>query len=111
MTLGAYKFSNTALETQPNILKLNGNDISPEEFLKLKYGGGIAFGIDNLLKSGVYRIHGWKFDFRPYLHRYVYCQYGTWTEAWAPNKTALRKVIIGKIDEIIEAINKNQKEE
>lgn len=45
------------------------------------------------------------------LHRYVYCQYGTWAEAWAPNKTTLRKVTIGKIDEIIEAINKNQKEE
>ena len=57
---------------------------------------------DNLLKYGHYKLMGYVYDFKPYLKLYVYKQYGTWYEAYAPNKTLLRSVLGGKIDKIIE---------
>ena len=57
---------------------------------------------DNLLKYGHYKLMGYVYDFKPYLNLYVYKQYGTWYEAYAPNKTILRSVLGGKIDKIIE---------
>ena len=50
------------------------------------------FGLENLLTTGQYKCMGWQYDFRPYLKKYVYCQYGHWHSAYAPNKTALRKI-------------------
>jgi hypothetical protein len=57
---------------------------------------------DNLIRSGVYKLMGYVYDFKPYLKKYLYKQYGDWQEAYAPNKTTLRKVVYGKIDKIIE---------
>lgn len=57
---------------------------------------------DNLLKYGHYKLMGYVYDFKPYLKLYVYKQYGTWHEAYAPNKTLLRSVLGGRIDKIIE---------
>ena len=57
---------------------------------------------DNLLKYGHYKLMGYVYDFKPYLKLYVYKQYGTWYEAYAPNKTLLRSVLGGRIDKIIE---------
>ena len=57
---------------------------------------------DNLINHGVYRLMGYAYDFRPYLKKLLYKQYGSWYEAYAPNKTILRKVIYGRIDKIIE---------
>ena len=57
---------------------------------------------DNLIKYGYYKLMGYRYDFTPYLKKYLYKQYGQWTEAYAPNKTLLRRVIYGKIDRIIE---------
>ena len=56
----------------------------------------------NLINYGYYKLMGYKYDFRPYLKKYLYKQYGTWAEAYAPNKTSLRRVIYGKIDKILE---------
>jgi hypothetical protein len=36
------------------------------------------------------------------LKKYIYKQYGQWSEAYAPNKTLLRQVTYGRIDKIIE---------
>ena len=96
--INAYKFSETACEVKPNIL----GDKTPKEFIALHYDGGYHFGIDNLRRYGCYRIHGWSFDFIPYLKLYVYKQYGSWQESFAPNKTLLRKQVSGAITIIIE---------
>ena len=45
--------------------------------------------------KGCVSVLGWCFDFRPYLRLYVYKQYGHWVEAYAPNKTILRKSVTG----------------
>lgn len=94
----AYKFSSTATSEKPDIL----NGETPEEFLKGKYDGGLVFGLDNLHKSGRYRIHGWIFDFTSFMKNYVVKQYDSWQEYWAPNKTLLRKSLYGRIDKIVE---------
>lgn len=56
----------------------------------------------NLISYGCYKLMGYEYDFKPYLKKYLYKQYGIWTEAYAPNKTLLRKVIYGSIDKIVE---------
>jgi hypothetical protein len=71
------------------------------EFLKKAYVRGYTNN-DNLIRYGVYKVMGYRFDFKPYLKKYLYKQYDTWHEVYAPNKTALRTVIYGKIDKIVE---------
>jgi hypothetical protein len=70
-------------------------------FLKRAY---VRFFINNnnLIHHGCYKLMGYSYDFKPYLKKYLYQQYGNWQEAYAPNKTRLRQVIYGKIDKIIE---------
>lgn len=75
---------------------------NPIEFLNKHYHGGYSGAIHNLLNYGVYKLMGYRYDFKPYLKRFVYKQYGNWTEAYAPNKTKLRKAVYGRIDEIVE---------
>ncbi len=73
----------------------------PKEFLKRAY---VRFytNNENLLHYGVYKVAGYKYDFSVYLKRYIYKQYGSWNEAYAPNKTTLRKVLGGRIEKIVE---------
>ena len=68
------------------------------EFIKKSY----QVYNDNLINTGYYKHMGYRFDFTPYLKKYLYKQYGQWSEAFAPNKTTLRKVIYGTIEKIIE---------
>ena len=56
----------------------------------------------NLINYGYYKVMGYIYDFRPYLKKYLYKQYDVWHEAFAPNKTSLRRVIYGRIEKIIE---------
>tara|TARA_R110000803_G_scaffold210835_1_gene284199 strand:+ start:64715 stop:65278 length:564 start_codon:yes stop_codon:yes gene_type:complete len=74
---------------------------NPIEFLKKAYETNYT-GNDNLIRYGQYKLMGYKYDFTHMLNQYVYKQYGDWREAWAPNKTTLRKVVYGKIDKIVE---------
>ena len=73
----------------------------PKEFLKRAY---VRFytNNDNLIRFGHYKLMGYKYDFKPYLKKYLYKQYGEWSEAYAPNKTLLRQVIGGRIEQIID---------
>jgi hypothetical protein len=71
------------------------------EFLKNTYKPYYTNN-DNLLRYGVYRLMGYEYCFKEFLKKYLYKQYGNWYEAYAPNKTILRKVTYGKIDDIIE---------
>ena len=48
---------------------------------------------------------GWRFDFSDVLKTFLVRQYGRWTEYRAMDKTALRKILFGRIDKIVE-INK-----
>jgi hypothetical protein len=79
---------------------------NPIEFLNKYYHSGYSGAIYELLKSGTYKSMGYRYDFKPLLKRFVYKQYGNWTEAYAPNKTKLRNAVYGKIDEIVELTKK-----
>jgi hypothetical protein len=76
---------------------------NPKEFLKTAY---VRFytNNDNLIHYGYYKLMGYKYDFTPYLKKYLYKQYNNWYECYAPNKTLLRQVIGGRIDKIIESV-------
>jgi hypothetical protein len=95
-TLTIYKFSDTATE-KPTLEISN-----PLEFLKSKYQRGCIFGLDNLQRSGTYKLMGWAYDFKPLLKKYIVKQYGAWHEYFAPNKTLLRRSIYGTIEKIVE---------
>jgi hypothetical protein len=51
--------------------------------------------------NGCLKIGGWCYDFRDQLKKYLYKQRGEWREVYAPNKTAIRRSIYGRIDQII----------
>jgi hypothetical protein len=70
------------------------------EYFKI---GGMSMTGDQILRTGFAKLMGYRFDFRPFVKKFIYKQYGQWHEAFAPNKTALRKVIYGRIDQILEA--------
>jgi hypothetical protein len=74
---------------------------NPKQYLHEAYLNGYSSQAE-LLRSGILRQMGYRFDFKPHMKNYLYKQYGTWTEVYAPNKTALRKAIYGTIDRIIE---------
>jgi hypothetical protein len=74
---------------------------NPKEFLQKAYVRFFTNNI-NLLRFGNYKVAGYSYNFKPLLKKYVYKQYGQWSEAYAPNKTLLRKATYGHIDKIIE---------
>lgn len=49
-------------------------------------------------------VMGWRFNFSDILKTFVVKQYGRWTEYKAIDKTALRKMLYGRIDKIIEVL-------
>lgn len=79
---------------------------NPVEFLNKHYHSGYSGAKHGLLSNGTYKLMGYRYDFKPFLKRFIYKQYGTWTEAYAPNKTKLRNAVYGKIDEIVELTKK-----
>jgi len=97
--MNAYRFNKTKTNiNQPDIL----NGKTEKEFLKEKFQSGCMFGIDNLMHSGSYRIHGWQFNFKPFLKLYWYQTESGIYSVYAPNKTALRTIVYGRIYKIME---------
>jgi hypothetical protein len=47
-------------------------------------------------------LQGWRFDFADILRTYIVKQYGQWHEYKAVDKTALRRMIYGRIEKITE---------
>lgn len=47
-------------------------------------------------------LSGWKFDFSSVLKTFVVKQYNQWSEYKAVDKTALRNMLYGRIDKIVE---------
>jgi hypothetical protein len=70
-------------------------------FLKRAYTKGFTNN-ENLLRNGVYKLMGYRYDFKKHLKKYLYLQYGQWHQVYAPNKTLLREVVFGYIERIIE---------
>lgn len=94
-----YKFSQYA--TSEQTLNID----NPVEFIKSKYSNPFNFGVDNLKRYGIYKLHGWVYNLKPYMNKYIVKQYDTWSEYYAINKTTLRNTINGKIDKIIDITN------
>ncbi len=90
-----YKISENASDNQ------NDTVGEPTKFLFQKFSTPCSFGIDWLMKYGRFREWGWEYDLTPYLKKYLYRQHGQWHEAFAPNKTLLRKSVFGRIEKIV----------
>lgn len=58
----------------------------------------------NTYSSYAIPVMGWSFDFSDILKTFVVKQYGSWTEYKAIDKTALRKMLYGRIDKIVEVL-------
>lgn len=56
---------------------------------------------NSYFKRGV-PLQGWRFDFSDVLRAFVVNQYGHWAEYNATDKTALRNMLYGRIDQIVE---------
>ena len=95
MTLQFFPFTDNAKDEAIR------NDLleNPRKWLEKNFTR-FSFGSDSLIK-GFYRERGWYYVVRPFLRRYVYHQYDHWYEAYAINKTHLRKIVGGRIDEIL----------
>jgi hypothetical protein len=90
-----YKFSSSATAEAP--------DISAERLInQMKDYSSYTFGTNNMLHHGVFKINGWAFNLQDELKKYVVKQYGDWHEYYAPNKTTLRKLLYGRIENIQE---------
>jgi hypothetical protein len=44
---------------------------------------------------------GWCVEFEDVLRRFIIKQYGEWREMWATDKTAIRHITFGRIEEIV----------
>ncbi len=47
-------------------------------------------------------VMGYRFDFFDVLEKYLVRQYGQWAEYYAPDRTSLRKLLYGRITQIVE---------
>lgn len=90
-----HKFSKTTIEEAPKLFLRESLD----DWLYRQYSGAGSYN-HNLLHHGIHKTCGWLFRFN--LNRYVYKSYGSWYEAYAPNKKLLRRCICGNISEIIQ---------
>jgi hypothetical protein len=99
MKVYKFAFHEGVSETPPDILQGK----TEKEFLDYHYQKGCFFGQENLMSHGTYKFMGWAFDFRnDGLKCFWYKQYDYIHEKWAPNVTAMRKAVYGKIDKIME---------
>ena len=93
----AWKITNTE-HTRPEINE------TVQEFITHMYSGHV-FGVDNTLDDVVYKLAGWCFDLREHLKKYLVQDAHNprqWTQYYAPNKTALRRVIGAHKNKIVE---------
>ena len=95
-----FAFHDRVSDVAPTIL--NDYTICPKEYLKGVFDGGYHGSLDNIKENGKMLWAGWSYDFTPFLKKYLYKQYGSWTECYAPNKTLLRKSVYGRVDQIVE---------
>jgi hypothetical protein len=94
-----WKFSTTAVETPPMKEEYL---TEPKDFLAHKFANRHDFGTFELATTGMYKLLGWVYDFRPVMKKYVVKQHGNWREYFAPNRTLIRKYAYGRVDKILE---------
>lgn len=68
------------------------------EWLEDRYYKG-NIGLDELMRHNRYKLLGNSYNFN--MPKFIYKQFGQWHEAYAPNKTLLRAVVYGRIDQIV----------
>lgn len=95
-TVIGYPFVNHVDQAQRPQIK------NAKEYIINCYSNKFHTCLNSLHTSGIVKIMGYKYDFKPYLKKFLYKQYGQWNEVYAPNKTLLRKSIYGRIDKIVE---------
>lgn len=112
------------METQVIATKFVRHDIPPLETLqyakvyllreKLNKGEKMSRAEKNWLAEAVNRnayfkravpLHGYRFGFEDVLKTYVVKQYGNWSEYNAPDKTSLKSIVYGRIEQIAEINN------
>ena len=69
----------------------NGEQLTPDDWVWLVHNANFSI----CCGKGCVSVLGWCFDFRSALKLYVYKQHGCWQEMYAPNKTILRKSVVG----------------
>ena len=82
----------------------NGEVLNREEknWITEKVNGNTYF------KSAI-PLQGWRFDFSDILRTFLVSQYGQWREYKVMDKTALRKILYGRIDRIVELDKRHPK--
>lgn len=58
--------------------------------------------LNNIHFRTVVPLMGYRFDFSDVLRKFLVNQYGRWDEYYAPDKTSLRSVLYGRINQIVE---------
>ncbi len=97
MNITFYKFNKDATgEASTEVLT------DPKKYVIEKLQSRYSFGTVDIMQTGWFKLMGFAYDFRPFLTKYLYKQYGQWHEAYAINKTNLRKLVYGRIDKIIQ---------
>lgn len=96
-SVSAYKF-NAAAGDRPRFKE----HVKVEGWLKGVYNGKYHSSLHDLRHYGYYHLHGWAFNLRPHLRRFLIRQRYEWQEVWAPSRTTLRKTTYGRIHEIHE---------
>lgn len=46
---------------------------------------------------------GYRFDFSDVIRKFLVNQHGGWSEYYAPDKTSLREILYGRINQIVES--------
>ena len=59
--------------------------------------------MDNTFFDTAIPLMGWCFDFSDVLSRFLINSYGSWSRVFAFNKTQVKKLVYGRINEIVEA--------
>ncbi|NPU99944.1 MAG: hypothetical protein HPY53_01055 [Brevinematales bacterium] len=76
--------------------------MSVAKFLHCVYRQGFVSGKNTMLDKGVWVKDGWKYNFRPYLKKFIMKQTGLWDELFAPSKAYLYRAIAGHIEAALE---------
>ena len=83
---------------------------TPEQFVKeLFLFKGYSSYQDSLMHEGVIRLGGWMFGFGDYLREYIIQRYGSLERVYAPNRTAVRTVLRGRVTILAETDRSKQK--
>lgn len=76
-------------------------DYTLEKFIK-NYDKSCS-AVHDALAFGHLKLGGWCYDFSDELNKFLYKDYyGDWHEVYAPNKTAIRNAVYGRILKIVE---------